>query len=70
MFLTGKWSPSSTHAKTAPVKQKRNTHNNNNELNKEPTKKEDWNAIHEELKNQGISFNHYGQLTQLNVNCK
>ena len=58
MFLTGKWSTSSTHAKAAPMKQKPNTHTYNTKLNNELNKQEDWNAIHEELKNQDISFNH------------
>ena len=42
----------------------------NTKLNNELNKKDDWNAIHEELKNQGVSLNNIGLFTQLNVTCK
>jgi hypothetical protein len=56
-FLTGKWSPNSTQV---PAKKIKNTNKHaktyNTRLNNELNKKDDWNAIREELKNQGISL--------------
>ena len=69
-FLTGKWDPNLTQVSTKKIK---NTNNNNTystKPNNELNKKDDWNAIREELKNQGISLNNNDQFTQLNVTCK
>ena len=70
-FLTCKWDPNLTQVSTKKMK---NTNNNNNaystKLNNELNKKDDWNAIREELKDQGISLNNNGLFTQLNVTCK
>ena len=65
-----KWDPNLTQMSTKKIK---NTNNNNTYstvLNNELNKKDDWNAIREELKNQGISLNNNGLFTQLNVTCK
>ena len=57
-FLTGKWSPNSTQV---PAKKIKNTNKHaetySTKLNNELNKKDDWNAIREGLKNQGISLN-------------
>ena len=70
-FLTSKWSPSSTQV---PAKKIKNTNKHagtySTKLNNELNKKDDWNAIQEELKNQGVSLNNNGLFTQLNVTCK
>jgi len=69
-FLTGKWDPNLTQMSTKKIKNTNNNNTYNTVLNNELNKKDDWNAIREELKNQGISLNNNGIFTQLNVTCK